>query len=71
MYCPLSQRAFLDASQIYANLMAQAKTAGTAIGTADGCIAAIAKARGFSIATRDAAPFQAVYLTTINPWEST
>lgn len=59
----------LDASRIYANLMAQARTAGKAIGIADGYIAAIAKTRGFSIATRDVAPFQAVCLDTINPWE--
>lgn len=59
----------LDASQAYANLMARAKAAGQAIGKADGYIAAIANAHGFSVVTRDVAPFQAAGLNVINPWE--
>tara|TARA_R110001583_G_scaffold165766_1_gene318490 strand:+ start:682 stop:1107 length:426 start_codon:yes stop_codon:yes gene_type:complete len=59
----------MDASQAYANLMARAKAEGQAIGTADGYIAAIASTRGFSIVTRDIAPFQAAGLKVINPWE--
>ncbi|MEY2342406.1 type II toxin-antitoxin system VapC family toxin [Acidithiobacillus sp. IBUN Pt1247-S3] len=60
----------LDASQAYADLMARAKAVGQAIGRADGYIAAIAKARGFTIATRDMTPFQAASLKVINPWEA-
>jgi predicted nucleic acid-binding protein len=59
----------LDASLAYANLMAQAKAAGKAIGKADGYIAAIAAARGLMVATRDASPFEAAGLNIINPWE--
>jgi predicted nucleic acid-binding protein len=59
----------MDASQAYANLMSRAKAEGQAIGTADGYIAAITKARGFRIVTRDVAPFQAAGLNVINPWE--
>lgn len=59
----------LNASLIYADLMAQARSNGKAISKADGYIAAITKARGFLIATRDVAPFQAACLNTINPWE--
>ncbi|WOI08942.1 type II toxin-antitoxin system VapC family toxin [Thalassospira lucentensis] len=60
----------MDASQAYANLMARARAEGQAIGTADGYIAAIVKARGFSIVTRDVAPFQVAGLNVINPWET-
>ncbi|HEY1856365.1 type II toxin-antitoxin system VapC family toxin [Acidocella sp.] len=60
----------LDASQAYADLMAQAKAAGHAIGNADGYIAATAASRGFMVATRDASPFAAAGLNVVNPWET-
>ena len=53
----------------YAELMAKARTAGLAIATADGYIAASAAANGFAVVTRDSSPFQAAGLTVINPWE--
>ena len=53
----------------YAELMAKARTAGLAIATAHGYIAASAAANGFAIVTRDTSPFQAAGLTVINPWE--
>lgn len=59
----------LDASQAYADLMAQARTAGKAIGRADGYIAATAAAHSLMIATRDTSPFEAAGLIVINPWE--
>lgn len=58
----------LDASQAYADLMARARAEGKAIGAPDGYIAASASVRGFTIATRDVAPFLTVGLTVINPW---
>ncbi len=58
----------LAASRAYAELMSKAKTAGLAINIADGYIAAIAAARGFSVASRDAAPFHAAGVPLINPW---
>lgn len=60
----------LEATRAYADLMAQAKISGRAIGKADGYIAATAAARGFTVATRDASPFAAAGLKTINPWET-
>ena len=60
----------LDASQAYADLMARAKSAGKAIGKADGYIAATASACGLMIATRDISPFEAAGLKIINPWEA-
>lgn len=60
----------LDASQTYADLMAQAKAAGKAIGKADGYIAATAAVRGFMVATRDTGPFESAGLGIINPWET-
>ena len=53
----------------YAELMAKARTAGLAIATADGYIAASAAANGFAVVTRDSSPFQAAGLTVINPWK--
>ena len=47
----------LDASQAYADLMAQAKAAGKTIGRADGYIAATAAVRDLMVATRDTGPF--------------
>ncbi|SOE34084.1 type II toxin-antitoxin system VapC family toxin [Delftia acidovorans] len=58
----------LDASRAYADLMANAKTQGKAIAKADGYIAATARARGLTVATRDTSPFEAAGLETINPW---
>lgn len=60
----------VDASQAYADLMARARAKGTAIGTADGYIAATAAAHGLMVATRDTRPFEAAGLHTINPWEA-
>lgn len=59
----------LAASQAYATLMAKARTAGLAIGVADGYIAATAAANGMIVATRDTAPFEATGVPVINPWE--
>jgi predicted nucleic acid-binding protein len=55
-------------NQPYAELMAQARRAGLAISTADGCIAAIAAAHGLAVATRDTRPFEAAGVGVINPW---
>ena len=60
----------LACTQAYAGLMAEARTAGLAVSTADGCIAAIAAANGFSVATRDTGPFEAAGVTVINPWRA-
>ena len=58
----------LDASQAYADLMAQAQ--GKAIGKAAGYIAATAAACGLMVATRDIRPFEAAGLKIVNPWEA-
>ena len=58
----------LEASRAYADLMSKAKTVGQAIDMADGYIAAIAAARGLSVASRDVAPFHAAGIPVINPW---
>src|SRR5687768_4323944 len=56
----------LDATRTYAELTAQAKASGRAIGKADGYIAATTAARGFRVAPRDASPFEATGLKIIN-----
>ena len=59
-----------DAVRSYAELAVAARAAGKGFSLADGYIAAIARARGFIVATRDVAPFQALGITVINPWEA-
>ncbi len=44
--------------------------AGLGLSTPDGYIAAIAAARGFSVATRDVAPFRAAGIKVVDPWEA-
>ena len=55
------------AAAAYAIIRARAKAAGKAIAAADGYIAAIAAARGFAVATRDTAPFEAAGVPVIDP----
>lgn len=58
-----------EAAQAYAELRSRARTAGKAIGIADGYIAATAAANGLTVATRDTGPFEAAGVEVINPWE--
>lgn len=50
--------------------MTKACSAGLAIATADGYIASITAANGFTVATSDASPFEAAGVTVINPWQA-
>jgi len=58
----------MAATKTYAELLATSRAAGLAIETADAFIAAIALSNGFTVATRDTEPFEAVGLHVINPW---
>lgn len=58
------------AAQRYAELAVKARIAGKGFPTPDGYIAAIAAARGFVVATRDTAPFEAAGMRVINPWQA-
>ncbi len=60
----------LAGSQAYAELMAQARSAGRAISESDGYIAATAAVNGMMVATRGTSPFQAAGLKTVNPWKA-
>ncbi len=57
-----------EAARHYAGLAVTARAAGKGFPTPEGHIAAIAGARGFAVATRDVAPFEAAGLKVINPW---
>ena len=59
----------LQAATMYAARISKARAAGRAISMADGQIAAIAAAHGFTIATRDTAPFVAAGVPVVDPWE--
>jgi predicted nucleic acid-binding protein len=56
------------AARLFAVLVARARAAGHSIAVADGQIAAIAAAHGFSVATRDTTPFIAAGVPVIDPW---
>jgi len=59
----------VDAARCYAELAVTAKHNGRGFPTPDGYIAAIAASRGFIVASRDTAPYQAGNITVINPWK--
>jgi toxin FitB len=56
------------ATTAYAALRAQARAKGRAIGDFDALIASIASATGFTVATRDTAPFEAAGVAVVNPF---
>jgi toxin FitB len=60
----------LGCTQAYAQLMAKARTAGLAVASVDGYIAAIAAANGLAVATRDTSAFEAAGAAMINPWQT-
>ena len=59
----------INAARRYAELAVAAKTGGRGFPTPDGYIAAIAASRGFIVASRDTAPYEAAGVSVINPWE--
>jgi len=59
----------VDAARHYAERAAMARSGGRGFPTPDGYIAAIAASRGFMVASRDTAPYQAGGLQALNPWE--
>ena len=60
----------VDAARRYADLAMTAKTRGRGFPTPDGYIASIAASRGFIVASRDTAPYEAASVTVINPWKT-
>lgn len=60
-----------EAARCYAELAVAARNGGGGRGfpTPDGYIAAIAASRGFIVASRDTAPFEAAGVAVINPWD--
>ena len=59
----------VEAARHYADLAVVAKISGRGFPTPDGYIAAIAASRGFIVASRDTAPYEAARVTVINPWQ--
>ena len=58
-----------DAAQAYAMLAAERRAAGRPISQADCQIAAIARCRRASVATRDVGDFEGRWVEVINPWD--
>ncbi len=63
-------RLFMDAARCYADWAETAKNSGRGFPTPDGYIAAIPASRGFMVASRAKAPFAAVGVKVINPWDA-
>ena len=59
----------VEAARYYADLAVVAKVSGRGFPTPDGYIAAIAASRGFIVASRDTAPYEAARVTVMNPWQ--
>jgi hypothetical protein len=57
-----------EAAVLYGDLAVRARAAGRGFPTPDGYIAAIAAARGFAVASRDASAFAAAGVRVIDPW---
>ena len=57
-----------DAARVYAMLAAERRIAGRPISQSDCQIAAIARCRGTSVATRDVGDFEGSGIEVINPW---
>ena len=60
----------IDAARRYGELAVKARAGGRGFPTPDGYIAAIAASRGFIVASRDTAPYEAASVTVINPWDA-
>ncbi len=58
-----------QAAVAYAPIVSRVRASGRILSVADGQIAAIATVHGFTVATRDTAPFIAAAVPIINPWE--
>ncbi|MDJ0942252.1 MAG: type II toxin-antitoxin system VapC family toxin [Kiloniellales bacterium] len=59
----------LTAAVEYGRLMATARSAGVGLPILDGQIAAIARARGAALATRNVGHFEQTGIPLLNPWE--
>ncbi len=57
-----------DVARVYAEIATRARAAGRGLPIPDGYIAATAAEHGFSVATRDTAPFIAAGIPVIDPW---
>lgn len=57
-----------EAARCYAGLAVRARSAGRGFPTPDGYIAAIAASRGYRVASRDTAPYEAAAVVVVNPW---
>jgi predicted nucleic acid-binding protein len=58
-----------EAAVVYASLAGRTAAKGYSISVADCQIAAIATVHGFTVATRDTAPFLAAGVPVVNPWK--
>ncbi len=59
----------IEAASAYAKVFATRRKAGRPSGTIDLMLAAIARARGASVVTRNVADFEGVGVEIINPWD--
>ena len=60
----------ISAARHYASVVGRARASGRVLSVGDGQIAAIAQQHGYTVATRDQAPFLAAGVAVVNPWDS-
>jgi toxin FitB len=58
-----------EAAIAFSKVLSAARRAGKAVSMTDGQVGAIASVHGFAVATRDEAPFVALGVNVINPWQ--
>ena len=58
-----------DAARLFPRIAASRRAAGRPIAQADAQIAAIARSRGASLATRNTGDFESCGVTLLNPWQ--
>ena len=57
-----------EAARAYAEIVATRRAAGRPVSQADGQIAAIARARGMAVATRNVRDFEDIEVEVVDPW---
>ncbi len=58
-----------DAAETFAKVVSERRQLGRPIGDFDAQIAAIARSRGFAVATRNVADFQGTGVLIVDPWQ--
>lgn len=67
--CPAGRAAGSSAAESYAAIARESQSRGLPVPHDDALIAAVARAHGFAVATRNVSNFAGAGIEIINPWE--